>query len=157
MPKSRVLFLCTGNSARSQMAEGLVNHFLAETWEAFSAGTKPSGYVHPLAIQVMVELGINLSAQRSKSTDEFRGVAFDRVIMVCDHAARNCPAWLGQGIVKHIGFPDPAAAEGSEEERLAVFRQVRDGLRDEVFAYLQGSKPAAIEFHLCPRSEEDQM
>jgi arsenate reductase len=106
MPKSRVLFLCTGNSARSQMAEGLVNHFLAETWEAFSAGTKPSGYVHPLAIQVMVELGINLSAQRSKSTDEFRGVAFDRVIMVCDHAARNCPAWLGQGIVKHIGFPD---------------------------------------------------
>jgi arsenate reductase len=155
-PRSRVLFLCTGNSARSQMAEGLVNHFLAETWEAFSAGTKPSGYVHPLAIQVMAELGINLSAQRSKSTDEFRGVAFDRVITVCDHAARNCPAWLGQGIVKHIGFPDPAAAEGSEEERLAVFRQVRDGLRGEVFEHLQSGESAAIELYLDAEEQQKQ-
>jgi arsenate reductase len=148
MKKSKVLFLCTGNSARSQMAEGLVNHFLADSWEAFSAGTHPSGYVHPLAIRAMAELDIDLSTHRSKSTDEFREVDFDRVITVCDQAARNCPAWLGKGIVKHIGFPDPAAAQGSEEERLAAFRQVRDGLRDQVFQYLQDSKPPTLEFHL---------
>jgi arsenate reductase len=148
MAKSKVLFLCTGNSCRSQMAEGLVNHFLGEKWEAFSAGTKPSGYVHPMAVQAMAELGIDISAQRSKSTDEYRDVAFDRVITVCDHAAQNCPAWLGEGIVKHIGFPDPADAEGSDEERLAVFRQVRYGLRERVFAYLQGDEPTITEFHL---------
>jgi len=146
--KKRVLFLCTGNSARSQMAEGLVNHFLGATWEAFSAGTNPAGYVHPLAIRAMAELGIDISVQRSKSTEEFRNVEFDRVITVCDHAAQNCPAWLGKGVVKHIGFPDPAAAEGSEEERLTFFRQVRDGLREEVLAYLQGEVPEGLEFHL---------
>ena len=129
------------------MAEGLVNHFMGDRWEAVSAGTKPSGSVHPMAVQAMAELGIDLSAHRSKSTDEFRDVAFDRVITVCDHAARNCPAWLGKGVVKHIGFPDPAAAKGSEEERLAIFRQVRDGLREKVFEYLQRSAPTAIEFH----------
>lgn len=146
--KKRVLFLCTGNSARSQMAEGLVNHFLGDTWEAFSAGTHPAGYVHPLAVRAMAELGIDISAQRSKSTEEFRGVEFDRVITVCDHAAQNCPAWLGRGIVKHIGFPDPAAAGGSEDEQLTFFRQVRDGLREEVLAYLQGEVPTGLEFHL---------
>ena len=136
MAKPRVLFLCTGNSARSQMSEGLVNYFLGDTWEAFSAGTKPSGYVHPMAVQAMAELGIDISAHRSKSTDEYRDVVFGRVITVCDHAAQNCPAWLGKGVVKHIGFPDPAAAEGSDEERLDVFRQVRDELREKVFSYL---------------------
>jgi arsenate reductase len=136
MAKEKVLFLCTGNSARSQMAEGLVNHFLSESWHASSAGTRPSGYVHPLAVQAMAELGIDISAQRSKSVDEFRDVAFDRVITVCDHAAKNCPAWLGKGRVKHLGFPDPAAADGDESERLEVFRQVRDGLRRQVFDYL---------------------
>jgi len=146
--KSKVLFLCTGNSARSQMAEGLVNHFLTDTWEAFSAGTKPSGYVHPLAIRAMAELGIDISAHRSKSTDEFRDVAFDRVITVCDQAARNCPAWLGTGVVQHMGFPDPAAAEGAEEQQLALFRQVRDGLRQKVLAYLQSDAPTAPTFHL---------
>jgi arsenate reductase len=138
MSKRRVLFLCTGNSCRSQMAEGLVNHYMGDKWEAFSAGTRPSGYVHPLAVRAMAELGIDISSYRTKSVDEYRDVAFDRVITVCDHAARNCPAWLGEGIVKHIGFPDPAAAEGSEEERLAIFRHVRDGLRDQIFAYLEG-------------------
>jgi arsenate reductase len=147
MEKPGVLFLCTGNSARSQMAEGLINHFLRDTWEAFSAGTKPSGYVHPMAVQAMAELGIDISAQRSKSTDEYRNVEFDRVITVCDHAAQNCPAWLGTGIVKHIGFPDPAAAKGSEEERLAVFREVRDGLREKVFEYLESNNPPTIELH----------
>jgi arsenate reductase len=136
MSEKRVLFLCTGNSARSQMAEGLVNHFLADRWEAHSAGTEPSGYVHPLAVRAMAELGIDIDGQRSKSTDEFRDATFDMVITVCDDAAQNCPIWLGQGRRMHIGFPDPAAATGSEEEQLEVFRQVRDGLRQRVFDYL---------------------
>ena len=137
MSEKRVLFLCTGNSARSQMAEGLVNHFLGGRWEAFSAGTVPSGYVHSLAVQAMADVGIDISAQRSKSTDEFRDVSFDAVITVCDHAAQNCSIWLGKGQRKHLGFPDPAAAIGSEKERLAAFRRVRDGLKQEVFAYLE--------------------
>jgi len=135
--KKRVLFLCTGNSCRSQMAEGLVNHFLGDTWHAYSAGTRPSGYVHQLAIRAMAELGIDISAQRSKSTEEFRDLRFDRVITVCDHAARNCPAWLGEGIVIHIGFPDPAKVDGPEDEQMAVFREVRDGLRGRIITYLE--------------------
>ena len=149
MSKQRVLFLCTGNSARSQMAEGLVNHFLADTWEAVSAGTKPSGYVHPLAFRAMAELGIDISAARSKSTDEFCDADLDVVITVCADAAKNCPVWLGEGRVKHIGFPDPAAATGSEAERLAVFRQVRDGIRGRVFEYLEGADGPGLEVHFA--------
>ncbi|MGD2164845.1 MAG: arsenate reductase ArsC [Anaerolineae bacterium] len=137
MTKKKVLFLCTGNSCRSQVAEGLVNHFLSDRWEAFSAGTEPSGYVHPLAIKAMAELDIDISDGRSKSVDAFRDVAFDIVITVCDDAAENCPLWLGSGNVHHIGFPDPADATGSEEERMEVFREVRDGLRREVLGYLR--------------------
>ncbi len=137
MTKKKVLFLCTGNSCRSQMAEGLVDHFLGDRWEALSAGTKPSGYVHPLAIKAMAELDIDISDQRSKSVGEFRDIAFDIVITVCDDAAENCPLWLGSGEVKHIGFPDPADATGSEEERMEVFREVRDGLRRKVLRYLK--------------------
>jgi arsenate reductase len=135
--KKSVLFLCTGNSARSQMAEGLVNHFLGDRWEARSAGTHPSGVVHPLAVQAMAELAVDISSHRSKSTDEFRDETFDVVITVCDDAAHNCPVWLGQGKKVHFGFPDPAAASGSDEERLTVFRQVRDGLWQRIFDYLQ--------------------
>jgi arsenate reductase len=135
--KRQVLFLCTGNSARSQMAEGLVNHFLGDEWEAYSAGTAPAGYVHPLAIKAMAELRIDISAQRSKSVAEFRDTQFDLVITVCEQAAQNCPLWLGSGQVKHIGFPDPVAATGSEDERLEVFRQVRDAIRQEVMHYLE--------------------
>ncbi len=137
MSKKRVLFLCTGNSCRSQMAEGLVNHFLGETWEAYSAGTDPAGYVHPLAVQAMDELGINISGRRSKPADEFRGAAFDLVMTVCDDAAENCPVWLGQGRVAHISFPDPARAIGTPEERLAAFRRVRDEMRGQVLGYLE--------------------
>jgi len=137
MTKRKVLFLCTGNSCRSQMAEGLTNDLLGDRWEAFSAGTEPSGYVHPLAIEAMAELGIDISDRRSKSVEEFREMAFDVVITVCDDAAENCPLWLGSGHVHHMGFPDPAEASGSEEERMAVFRQVRDGLRREVLGYLE--------------------
>ncbi|RMF28293.1 MAG: arsenate reductase ArsC [Chloroflexi bacterium] len=135
--KRRVLFLCTGNSARSQMAEGLVNHFLGDRWEAYSAGTKPAGYVHPLAVRAMAELGVEIGGQRSKSVDEFRDASFDLVITVCDDADRNCPVWLGRGRRVHIGFPDPAAATGSEAQRLAVFREVRDGLRRRILSYLE--------------------
>jgi arsenate reductase len=138
MSAKQVLFLCTGNSARSQMAEGLVNHYLGDDWQAVSAGTRPSGYVHPLAIQAMAELDIDISDYYSKPADEYRDAELDLVITVCDGAARNCPAWLGKGRVVHIGFPDPAAATGSEAEQLAVFRQVRDGIRARVLDYLVG-------------------
>jgi len=131
----KVLILCTGNSARSQMAEALVNHFLAGRWQAFSAGTQPSGYVHPLALRALAELGIQHQGE-SKSADLFRGQPFDAVITVCDDAAENCPVWLGQGKRVHISFPDPAKAPGSEEERLAVFRQVRDDIRAGILPYL---------------------
>jgi len=136
MGAKRVLILCTGNSARSQMAEGLVNHFLSGEWQAQSAGTSPAGHVHPLAVKAMAELGIDISGARSKSVDEFRGQEFDLVITVCDRAAENCPLWLGKGRKMHIGFPDPAAAEGSEAERLAVFRAVRDEIQREVVSRL---------------------
>jgi arsenate reductase len=138
MNKKRVLFLCTGNSARSQMAEGLVNRFLAEEWEAYSAGTQPAGYVHPLAMQTMGELGINIAGQRSKAADEFRTMDLDLVVTVCDAAAENCPLWLGRGQVVHLGFPDPARAKGSYAEQLEIFRQVRDAIRQRVFEILKG-------------------
>ena len=142
MSKKHVLFLCTGNSCRSQMAEGLVNHYLGETWEAYSAGTQPAGYVHPLAIQALLELGINISDNRSKSVDEFRDTNFDLVVTVCDDAAENCPVWLGGERVIHIGFPDPARATGTDAEQLRVFRQVRDAIREQVHTYLEESDRA---------------
>jgi protein tyrosine phosphatase len=135
--KRRVLFLCTGNSARSQIAEGLVNHFLGDRWEAFSAGTHPTGYVHPLAVQAMAELGIDISGQRSKSVEEFRGQPFDVVITLCDSAAQECPVWLGPGRAVHMGFPDPARADGVMADRIDAFRQVRDAIREKVLRYLE--------------------
>jgi arsenate reductase len=137
MRKQRVLFLCVGNSARSQMAEGLTRHFLADQWEAYSAGSEPAGYVHPLAIAVMAELGIDISGYRSKSTHEFQRAAFDLVITLCDDACKACAVWLGRGERVHMGFPDPAAVAGSETERLAAFRQVRDGIRERVLPFLR--------------------
>ncbi len=152
MSKKRVLFLCTGNSARSQMAEGLVNHSIGDGWEAFSAGTEPSGAVHPLAIEAMADLDIDLSSQRSQSTHEFRGQDFDLVITVCDHAAQNCPVWLGQGHVVHLGFPDPAAATGTKDQKLQIFRDVRDGLHQKLPDALKqvDSRPTKGEFY-APR------
>ncbi|MCB0208295.1 MAG: arsenate reductase ArsC [Anaerolineae bacterium] len=136
MDKKQVLILCTGNSCRSQMAEGLINRFLGDAWQAYSAGTAPSGYVHPLAIKAMAELGIDISENRSKSTEEFRDKTLDSVITVCDDAAENCPLWLGSGNVTHIGFPDPAKATGTDAEIFAVFQQVRDDIREQVLHYL---------------------
>jgi arsenate reductase len=127
----KVLFLCTGNSCRSQMAEAIVNARLSNDWRAFSAGTQPSGYVHPNAIQVLEEIGIQHEGQ-SKSTDQFRNADFDLVVTVCDDAAENCPIWLGKGKRVHLGFPDPAKAEGTDQEKLAVFRAVRDAIAQKV-------------------------
>jgi len=137
MDKEKVLFLCTGNSCRSQMAEGLVNHFLGEEWQACSAGTQPAGYVHPLAIEAMAELDIDISTQHSKSTKVFRGIGLDVVITVCDDAAENCPAWLGYVRKIHLSFVDPAKATGTRDERIAIFRQVRDQIRRKICAYLE--------------------
>ena len=135
--KKRVLILCTGNSARSQMAEGLLRHDAGERFEVESAGTKP-GQVRPEAIAVMKELGIDISGHRSKSVDEFAGRNFDYVLTVCDNAKESCPIFPGHAKRVHRNFEDPAAAGGSENERLAVFRRVRDQLRD----YLRRFPPA---------------
>jgi arsenate reductase len=131
--KKRVLILCTGNSARSQMAEGLLRHDAGELFEVESAGTKPN-VVRPEAITVMQELGISIRGHRSKHVDEFAGQPFDFVITVCDNARETCPVFLGGTRKLHHDFKDPAAVVGSEEHRLEVFRRVRDELR----AYLRG-------------------
>ena len=135
--KLQVLFLCTGNSCRSQMAEGLVNAFLGDRYQAYSAGTAPAGYVHPLAVQVMRELGADISQQRSKSADEFRGMDLHLVVTVCDDAAQDCPVWLGKDAKVHLGFADPAQTDGTAEEQLQAFRDVRDQMRVQVLDYLQ--------------------
>jgi arsenate reductase len=129
--KRNVLFLCTGNSCRSQIAEALVNARLAEQWEAFSAGTQPAGYVHPKALAVLAEIGIQHTGH-SKNVSEFRGRDFDLVVTVCDDAAENCPVWLGKGKKVHLGFPDPAKVIGSDEEALAAFRSVRDDMLQKI-------------------------
>jgi arsenate reductase len=131
----RVLFICSQNSARSQMAEALVNHDLAGKFEAFSAGTEPSS-VNPLAIVVMKELGIDISRKRSKGLEEFAGQEFDYVITLCSQADEACPVFFGGTKKIHMGFPDPAATAGSDEENLATFRTVRDLIRDQVIGFL---------------------
>lgn len=121
----KVLILCTGNSARSQMAEGLLRHDAADRFEVFSAGTHPSR-VRPEAIAVMKEIGIDISRHRSKSVDEFAGRQFDYVITVCDNVKQSCPAFPGNTKRLHWSFEDPAAVQGTDEERLAAFRRIRD-------------------------------
>ena len=131
----RVLFLCTGNSCRSQMAEAIVNHSLGDQWAASSAGTQPSGFVHPLAIQALQEIGIQHQGF-SKSVDRYKGESFDLVITLCDDADQNCPVWLGQGKRLHIGFLDPAEVQGSNDEKMAAFRSVRDEIKSRILPVL---------------------
>jgi arsenate reductase len=131
----RILILCTGNSARSQMAEGLMRAALPADSGVFSAGTKPS-LVRPEAIAVMAELGIDLSGHRSKSVDEFAGQEFDYVITVCDNANEACPIFPGKTQRLHWPFEDPAHLQGSEAERQAAFRKVRDQIRTKIAAWL---------------------
>ena len=131
----RVLFICTHNSSRSQMAEGLVNHDLAGKVQAFSAGTEQSS-VHPMAVAVMKEVGIDISHHRSKAMDEFANEKFDYVITLCDQANESCPVFFGGTKRLHMGFEDPAAAGGSEAEKLSAFRKVRDQIREKVVGFL---------------------
>jgi arsenate reductase len=132
----KVLFLCTENACRSQMAEGLVNHYLAGKVKAFSAGVAPRE-VNPLAIQALAELGIDISRQRSKSVAEFEGRQFDLVITVCDSAREQCPFFPGAARMLHVGFPDPGRAPGTPDERLAVFRRVRDAMRQQLVSLME--------------------
>ena len=134
----RVLILCTGNSARSQMAEGLLRHDAGNIYEVFSAGTKPT-HVRPEAIAVMREVGIDISGHQSKSVDEFAGQNFDYVITVCDNAKESCPVFPAKTKRVHWSIEDPAAAQGSEEEILTAFRRARDELRARLQAFAQGT------------------
>ncbi len=134
----RVLILCTGNSARSQMAEGLLRHDGGAGFEVFSAGTQPS-QVRPEAIRALREVGIDISAQRSKSVDEFIGQKFDTVITVCDNAKENCPIFPATTARIHWSFDDPAAVVGDEALRLAAFRRVRDEIRERLKTFIANS------------------
>lgn len=127
----KVLFLCTGNSCRSQMAEAIVNARMGAEWQAVSAGTKPAGYVHPKALTALAEIGIQHEG-RSKLADEFKGQDFDLVVTVCDSAAEECPVWLGKGKRVHHSFPDPALTDDLND-----FRSVRDEIEKVMLELLK--------------------
>ena len=140
MEKKRVLILCTGNSARSQMAEGLLRHDGGDRFDVESAGTKP-GIVRPEANAAMRELGIDVSGQRSKHVDEFEGQRFDYVITVCDNAKESCPVFFGAVKRLHHSFDDPPPiSQGTDEERMDIFRRVRDELRAYLAGFAQSNK-----------------
>ena len=133
--KQRVLFLCTHNSARSQMAEGLLRYLAGDRFEAYSAGTEVT-HVRPLAIRAMADLGVDISGQASKTLDRYLDETFDAVVTVCDQANESCPVFPGARSRLHWSFPDPSRATGSEEEQLAVYRTVRDAIRARIEAEL---------------------
>jgi arsenate reductase len=133
MARKKALFLCTHNSSRSQMAEGLLHFLRGEQWEAFSAGTEPRG-VHPYAVSAMAEIGVDISASQSKRVDSFLGRNFDLVVTVCDDANEACPIFPGGTKRRHRSFPDPSAAQGTPEERLAAFRRSRDEIREWILS-----------------------
>ena len=139
--KKRVLFLCTSNSARSQMAEALVNYDLGDRFEAYSAGTAPKT-PHPAALKVLAEIGIDHSRARSKSLEEYEGQPFDYVITLCDGANETCPLFFGGVERVHLGFEDPARSTGTEQEVLTAFRRVRDQIRETVEIYLRSAEGA---------------
>jgi arsenate reductase len=130
--RKRVLVLCTGNSCRSQMAEGWINHLLGERWEARSAGTAPARQVHPLAVRAMAEAGVDIAGGTPENVATYIGQAWDLVVTVCDSAREACPAFPRPVPSVHVSFLDPAAAAGTEEERMAAFRRVRDEIRDRL-------------------------
>jgi len=138
MNKPTVLILCTGNSCRSHLAEGILRAALSEDYIVASAGSKPAGYVHPLAIQVMAEIGIDISSHTSKHMNEFLDQSVETVITVCGNADQACPLFPGQVNRHHWPFDDPAHAMGTEEEKLVVFRRVRDEIRRVFEAYAAG-------------------
>jgi arsenate reductase len=132
--KKKILFLCTKNSVRSQMAEGLMNHLRGDVFEAYSAGVDPL-WVHPWAIEAMKEIGIDIATHRSKHIDEFKLTPIDYVVSLCDSAASTCPLFDGGGKRIHHAFNNPADAEGTEEEKKNVFRRVRDELKDYILSF----------------------
>ena len=136
--KERVLFLCTGTSCRSHIAEGWLWHLGGDRYESLSAGAKPSGYVHPLAIKAMAEVGVDITQHRSKSITEFDGQTVDVLVTVCDNARESCPTFTGAKRTIHHSFDDPAHATGTDEEKLRVFRRVRDEIRAWVEEFLRG-------------------
>jgi arsenate reductase (thioredoxin) len=137
MKKERLLVLCTGNSARSQMAEGLFRRAAGERFDVFSAGTRPTA-VRPEAVAMMHEVGIDISAHRSKSVDEFLGQEFRYVVTVCDNARESCPVFPGKAERIHWSFDDPAAVQGSEAERESAFRRVRDQIASKIREFAAG-------------------
>ena len=141
--KPTILILCTGNSCRSHLAEGILRAAAGDTLNVQSAGSKPAGYVHPLAIQVMKEIGIDISDHRSKHLDEFLKQPVETVVTVCGNADQACPIFPGQVNRHHWGFYDPAKAEGTDEEKLAVFRRVRGEIKMVFEAYAAGRKDQA--------------
>ena len=146
MEKPLVLVLCTGNSCRSHLAEGILRAAAGDVISVASAGSKPAGYVHPLAIKVMQEIDIDISGHHSKHLDEFLNGPVETVITVCGNADQACPMFPGQVNRHHWGFDDPAHATGTEHEQLAVFRRVRDEIRRVFEAYAAGRKDGAS----CP-------
>jgi arsenate reductase (thioredoxin) len=141
--KPLILVLCTGNSCRSHLAEGLLRRALGDGWEVASAGSRPAGYVHPLAIRVMAEEGVDISSHHSKHMDEFLSRQVETVITVCGNADQACPMFPGQVQRHHWPFDDPAHTTGTEEEQLAVFRRVRDEIASVFGAYAAGRKTEA--------------
>jgi arsenate reductase len=148
MEKRRVLFVCTHNSARSQMAEAMLRTWGGDTFEAFSAGTEATG-IRPETVQVMNEIGVDISGQRSKTIDEFRGQTFEWFITVCDEAQKNCPVLPGVTDIGHWSIEDPSASEGTPAERLEVFRRVRDQIRNRLRLFILAGGRANL-----PRPEQ---
>ena len=138
MSKQQVLFLCTGNSCRSQMAEGFLRHIAGAQFDVYSSGVKPS-HVNPMAIQVMDEVGIDISSHSSDDVKKYLDEEFNIVITVCDHAKEACPQFPSVGTQLHWSFEDPAEAEGTEAERLKVFHRVRDEIREKIEGWLEGA------------------
>jgi arsenate reductase (thioredoxin) len=132
--KKTILFLCTGNSARSQLAEALMRHFRSDEFEVYSAGTDPKG-VHPLTMKVLREIGIDAIAQQSKHIDALPVKDFDFIITLCGNAAQNCPVFYGKGVKMHHGFDDPAAATGNDQDVLESFRKIRDEIKVFVLSF----------------------
>lgn len=139
-PKPNVLILCTGNSCRSHLAEGILRSIAGDLFEVHSAGSKPAGYVHPLAIRVMKEIDIDISNHRSKHMSEFMGTSIETVITVCGNADQACPIFPGQVNRHHWPFDDPAHATGTEEQQLEVFRRVRNEIRRTLIVYVDGRR-----------------
>jgi arsenate reductase len=140
--RKRVLFLCTGNSCRSQMAEGLLRSLGGDRFEVHSAGSKPAGYVHPMAIEAMREVQLDLTGATSKSLTQFDGQSFDYVVTVCDNAKEDCPVFPAVAKMVHWSFDDPASATGNDEQKMRVFRRVRDEIRHRVRRFVEARADA---------------